>query len=527
MPDTQFEIQSDSPAAPGMMFWRIVGHETFSRPSAYELTVLSTNRRIDANDVLGRAFDVLIDFFDDHGSPHQRHCQGHAVRFMRIGQLGRYFEYRILLRSWFWLLTKRTNSRILQDQPVLDIAAAVFEDSPIKAIQKTQPDGVIDTHEPRPYCVQHQESDYRYLSRLFEDEGIYYWFDAHDAPGTMRLSDTSSVPHTALPATGTLPYAQQDASEARRDSIVRWIAARQLGSGQYASRDVYYEHIKTMLGNDANFAESHELADLEVFEYPGGYRSGEQAQAIRPVRADELESGYQLHWALTHWPDVGVGRTFTFQGDPDGANNGEYLIAACTFVVSHPGYEGLPEQDAPQQPVTAILRDALADDAVNAQRLEAFTRLLDDTPELQTHLRGSSAFVLTVLPAANAFKPPRLTPRVTMPGPQNAIVTGPEGEELHVDHMGRVKVQFHWDRYGKNDQNSTCWIRVSQPWAGKAWGGYFMPRIGQEVLVDFVNGDPDRPIIVGRMYNDDQPIPYGLPTQSGFKTRSTPGGGPG
>ncbi|MCL2345482.1 MAG: type VI secretion system tip protein VgrG [Desulfobulbus sp.] len=507
-----------------MKFWRIVGHETFSRPSFYELTVLSGNRQIKANDVLGRAFDVVIDFFGDDGNKHERHCQGHAVRFTRLGQAGRYFEYRIVLRSWFWLLTKRVNSRILQDKPVLDIAKAVFDDSPIKAIQKIKPDGMINPYDPRPYCVQHQESDYHYLSRLFEDECIYYWFDAHDIPDAMRLADESPVAHTSLPVSKTLEYAAENASEARHDCIVRWISAQQLDSGRYASRDVFYEHVKTLLSSESDVTKSHELDDLEIFEYPGGYRESYRADNSAPLRMDELESSYKRHWALTHWPDVGVGRTFTFQGDPDGTRDGDYLIAACTFVVSHPGYEGMPNQQTPQPSLTATLHEALADDAVNARRLDAFLELIDDTPELRTDGRGSSAFLITVLPAAFPFRPPRLTPRVTMPGPQNAIVTGPAGEELHVDNMGRVKVQFHWDRYGKKDENSTCWIRVSQPWAGKNWGGYFMPRIGQEVLVDFVNGDPDRPVIVGRLYNDDQPIPFDTPTQSGFRTRSTPGG---
>jgi type VI secretion system secreted protein VgrG len=138
---------------------------------------------------------------------------------------------------------------------------------------------------------------------------------------------------------------------------------------------------------------------------------------------------------------------------------------------------------------------------------------------------GASMFLLTVMPAERLFRAPRLTPRVTMPGPQTAIVVGPKGDELHVDDHGRVKVHFHWDRYDESNEKSTCWVRVSQPWGGKGWGGYFIPRIGQEVIVDFLNGDPDRPVIVGRVYNDDQPIPYKSPTQSGFKTRSTPGGG--
>ena len=146
------------------------------------------------------------------------------------------------------------------------------------------------------------------------------------------------------------------------------------------------------------------------------------------------------------------------------------------------------------------------------------------TPELDRPVRGNCVFLLTVLPADTPFRPQRLTPRVTMPGPQSAIVVGPKGEEIHADDFGRVKVHFHWDRYDESDEKSTCWVRVSQPWAGKNWGGYFIPRIGQEVIVDFLNGDPDRPIIVGRVYNDDQPIPFDSHTQSGFRTRSTPKG---
>lgn len=132
--------------------------------------------------------------------------------------------------------------------------------------------------------------------------------------------------------------------------------------------------------------------------------------------------------------------------------------------------------------------------------------------------------MLTVMPLDVPYRVPRLTPQVTMPGPQSAIVVGPAGNEIHADDFGRVKVHFHWDRYDSSDEKSTCWVRVSQPWAGKGWGGYFIPRIGQEVIVDFLNGNPDRPIIMGRVYNDDQPKPWESHTQSGFLTRSTPNG---
>jgi type VI secretion system secreted protein VgrG len=526
MADHAFRIESDSPAKDDLMFWRIVGHEALARPSTYELTVLSTNKAIDATDILGRAFDVVIEFEDADGGGHERHCQGHAVRFVRSGHVGRHFEYRITLRSWFWLLTKRTNSRILQDKKVLEVLDAVFEDSPIKRFKKTKTGNVIGTHTPRRYCVQHQESDYQFLSRLLEDEGIYYWFDAHDAPGTMHLSDASDLAHEKLPVVDTLHYALDGASEARHAEITRWVSARQFDTGKQASRDSDFKAIKKKLNLEIDASDDHELADFEEFEFPGGYFNGDDGENRTKWRGEELNARRDRHWAVTSWPDVAAGRSFKFEGDPDGTRNGDYVIAACTFMVSHHGYESVDASAAQPRHVHAVLADALQDDAVNADTLQVLEDLIAGTPVLNTAQPGASAFLITALPMERAFRPPRLTPRVTMPGPQTAIVVGPAGDELHVDDHGRVKVHFHWDRYDESNEKSTCWVRVSQPWGGKGWGGYFIPRIGQEVIVDFLNGDPDRPVIVGRVYNDDQPIPYKSPTQSGFKTRSTPGGGP-
>jgi type VI secretion system secreted protein VgrG len=523
MAEHEFRIESDSPVNGELMFWRIVGHEALARPSTYELTVLSKNKALDAKDILGRAFDVVIEFQDADDGKHERHCQGHAVRFVRAGHVGRHFEYRITLRSWFWLLTKRSNSRILQDKKVLEVLDAVFEDSPIKRFKKTKTANVIGTHNPRRYCVQHQEDDYQFLSRLLEDEGIYYWFDAHDAPGTMHLSDASDMAHDKLPVADTLRYVATDATEARHNEISRWVSARQFDTGTYASRDSNFKSIKKKLEAAGGEPDKNELAEFEAFEFAGGYFSGGDADDKGKLRGEEIVARRQRHWALTTWPDVAAGRSFKFEGDPDGTRDGDYIIAACTFVASHPGYESI-SHSTPTVPLEQILREALADDAVNAQALPALEALIADAPALRTSPQGTSTFLLTALPVDVPFRPPRLTPRVVMPGPQSAIVVGPAGEEIHADDFGRVKVHFHWDRYDKSDEKSTCWVRVSQPWAGKGWGGYFIPRIGQEVIVDFLNGDPDRPIIVGRVYNDDQPIPFGSHTQSGFRTRSTPKG---
>ncbi|MEJ8857884.1 type VI secretion system tip protein TssI/VgrG [Variovorax robiniae] len=522
--DLQFLIKSDSPANADLMFWTIVGQESLSRPSHYELTVLSTNEKIDAKDILGYAFDVVIEFLDKDGGKHERHCQGHAVRFMRKGAVGRYFEYRLTLRSWFWLLTKRLNSRILQDKKVLDILDATFEDSPIKRFKKVKSDKVIGTHNPLRYSVQHQESDYDYLSRLLEDEGIYYWFDAHDAPGTMYLADASDVAHKKLPVSNTLNYIPFGASEVRFNEISHWVDSRRLDTGKYDARDSDFKAVKKQLKATKADPDTHELADLEAFEFPGGFFRNDDTDDAGKVRMEELAARRRVNWAFTRWPDIAAGMDFTFHGHPMGEADTDYLCAACTFVVTHPGYEGLSENDGNVQRLGHVVLELLDDDPINAKWEAALHDLIRGHPDLIAPMRGNSAFMLTALPADTPFRPPRLTPRVVMPGPQSAIVVGPAGDEIHADDFGRVKVHFHWDRYDESNEKSTCWVRVSQPWAGKGWGGYFIPRIGQEVIVDFLNGDPDRPIIIGRVYNDDQPKPFDSHTQSGFRTRSTPKG---
>ncbi|MEJ8826775.1 type VI secretion system tip protein TssI/VgrG [Variovorax humicola] len=527
MAELQYLIKGDSPANAELMFWRIVGHEALARASMYELTVLSQNSAISAGDILGCAFDVVIEFKDSDGGKHERHCQGHAVRFTRATQVGRFFEYRIVLRSWFWLLTKRSNSRILQERPVLEVLDAVFEDSPIKRFKKTKSDNVVGTHAPHRYCVQYQESDYCFLSRLMEEEGIYYWFDAHENPGTMHLSDASDLGHKKLPVIDTLTFAANAASEARFNEITRWVSTHQFDTGKFASRDSDFKAISKELSADKGDPDTHELADLECFEFPGGYYDGDDTDNIARVRLDELVGRRHRHWALTGWPDVAAGRSFKFEGDPDGTRDGDYIIAACTFVISHPGYEGLDMME-PERSTSTVLQEALNDDPVNAGTRTVLDDLINSTPTLRFGPRGSSAFLLTVIPSASPWRPPRLTARRTMPGPQTAIVVGKQGEEIWTEKYGRVKVQFHWDRYGKHDENSSCWIRVSQPWAGKGWGSVSIPRIGQEVIVDFLEGDPDRPIITGRFYNADNMPPYKLPGDgvvSGLKSNTHKGKG--
>jgi type VI secretion system secreted protein VgrG len=521
--DTHFQLDSDSPAASSMLLWCIVGHETLSRPSHYELTVLSKKNDITAKEILGYLFDLVLKFQDKDGKEHERRCAGYATRFSRVGEVGRYFRYQISLQSWFGLLRKTSNCRIFQEKTVVECMKDIFLDNPIKTVAKFSESTLTNKHEKHRYCVQFNESDYKFASRLMEEEGIYYWFDSHGARNKMYIADTSSAVYFSLPATDTLKYQPSATSDARFNEIMRWIDYRHLESGMYHARDTDFKAIrKTLSLNAVGNPEEFELGHLLVKEYPAGMDRDADAEALSKQRIEEIDSRHERYWAQTRWPDVAVGRTFQFEGDPNKQADGEYLIATCSFVVSHPGLEGLNLREEPI-PLSTVMASAIADDAVNHDCLPAFQAVLDEFSELRAGTRGARAFLMTVIPNTQNYRISRLTPQVTMPGPQSAIVVGQEGEEIHTDEFGRVKVHFHWDQKA-SDENATAYIRVSQPWAGKGWGGYFIPRIGQEVIVDFLNGDPDRPIIMGRVYNDDQPIPYQSPTQSGFKTRSTPKG---
>jgi type VI secretion system secreted protein VgrG len=529
-----YEIESSSPASDKIKgFVQIMGHEALSMPSVYELTFISDSDDIRKKDILGHFFEVIITFEDDKGNKHKRHCHGHAVklRFNSEEKIEKYFIYRVSLVSWFGLLVQRVNSRIEQDMTVKEIFDLLIEEPPINQIKKVaQKLDINGKHDKRRYCVQFAESDYHYLARLLEDEGIYYWFDSHDEPGAMHLSDDSVSAHKPLPVHSKLRYQAVRNGDSRFNEIIEWEGASQFSAGSYSSNDSNFKEVRNNMQGTELVPNELELGDFEQFEFPGDHFDHLKASDKRKLRAERLAAERERHWAVTNWADVAVGRTFNFEGHQDAIKGKPYLIASCTLYISdpNPGGVSVPASGA-SVPISQLLGEFLQQHGFHREFLKDIRNFLLGAQALGPADRGSSAFVLSVLPpqveqAAIPFRPHFELKKPTMPGPQTAIVVGPEGKELHVDDMGRVKVQFHWDRKWHLNEKATAWIRVSQPWAGQNWGAYFIPRIGQEVIVDFLNGDPDRPIIVGRVYNDHQPIPYKSPTQSGIKTRSTPGG---
>jgi type VI secretion system secreted protein VgrG len=470
-----------TPLGPDVLLFRAMrGREELGRSPEWDLWALSTRGDINPGDLLGKSVTVAVAL---RGGG-QRYFNYYVVRVAQgTGLVGRYHEYRLTLRPWLWFLTRTTDCRIFQEKTVPDIVKEVFADHPAVAVFD---DGLTGTYCQREYCVQYRETDFDFLSRLLEEEGIYYYYEHEAGRHTLKLVDSYSG-HKALTHQATIPYYPPGRDvHAGEEYVHGWSCAQGIQPGAAAMREYDFTRPKADLAVKANLLEPHEQADYEWFEYPGEYRQTADGEHYARARIDEFHAQFELAEAACNVRDIAVGRLFTLANAPRRDHEREYLIISADYDLRDNAYETTPTAGA------------------------------------------EYACTLTALQSRQQFRPARLTPRPHVQGPQTAVVVGPGGEEIWCDKYGRVKVQFHWDRYGKKNENSSCWIRVSQPWAGGAWGAMAIPRMGQEVVVDFLEGDPDQPLITGRVYNADQMPPYALPankTQTGIKSRSSLGGG--
>jgi type VI secretion system secreted protein VgrG len=386
------------------------------------------------------------------------------------------------VRSWLWFLTRTADCRIFQEKTVPEIIKEVFADHSMAVFD----DGLTGTYIKREYCVQYRESDFNFVSRLMEEEGIYYYFEHGDGKHTLKLVD-SDTGHKKLDGKPSIAYHLPGRSLHGDEEYIQVFRQDQrIQPGLVATRSYDFAKPKADLGVKAQNIQKHESADYEWYDFEGDYIQTDNGDHLAQVRVDELHSEFELAEAECNVREIAVGRLFGFTNAPRKDQEKDYLIVSAEWDLQNNTYETVTQEDAVYH------------------------------------------CTMKVLQSKQQFRPARSTPRPTMGGPQTAVVVGPGGEEIYTDKYGRVKVQFHWDRYGKKDQNSSCWIRVSNPWAGANWGGMAVPRMGQEVVVDFLEGDPDQPIIIGRVYNADQMPPYALPanmTQTGIKSRSSKGGG--
>jgi type VI secretion system secreted protein VgrG len=439
------------------------------------LGLISEKPDLKPEDLLGKPVTVTVALRQDS----KRHFHGYVTRFGLGAHRGRYHGYQATVRPWLWFLTRTSDCRIFQEQTVPDIVKKVFEDHGIADFEFK----LFRPYRKWTYCVQYRESDYNFIARLLEHEGIYWYFKHTASAHKLVLVDSQSA-HDAAPGFESLPYFE-NAAEAPPDIdyISQWTFAREVKTGQVVTTSYDFERPSTSLEAEKKKQRSHELSDYEQFDFQGDYVQADDGTHWVDNRLDELQSRFELLRGSSNAQGLCSGHLLKMARHPRDDQNAEYLVTA---------------------------------ESVQAHQA---------TGESGNSHAFSCDF--SALPSAQQFRAPRRTPKPFVQGPQTAIVVGPGGDEIYTDKYGRVKVQFHWDRYGKKNEKSGCWVRVSHPWAGKNYGAIHIPRIGQEVVVDFLEGDPDQPLITGRVYNAEQMPPWDLPanaTQSGILTRSSKGG---
>jgi len=445
----------------------------------YEVDILSQDANIKLQDLLGQPLTVRLQL-DNNES---RHFHGYVSRFCQTGMLGKFYAYQASVRPWFWFLTRTSNCRIFQEKTVPEIIMQVFRDHGFSDFD----DLLNDNYRTWEYCVQYRETDYHFVSRLLEQEGIYYYFKHDENTHTLVLSDSSGS-HTPISNYEEIPYyALHDHRRAEIEHIYDWFVAQEVQTSTYILNDYNFKTPRANLEVKLSQFYEYENSQFEIFDYPGEYTSFAEGESYVRKRIEELNTQYEIIRGQTNARGLAVGALFSLNNFPRNDQNRKYLVISANYEIISNQYESGSESDG-------------------------------------TTFRCNFSAINSEI----EFRTPRETRQPKVQGPQTATVVGKSGEEIWTDKYGRVKVQFHWDREGKSDENSSCWIRVSHPTAGKSWGAVSIPRIGQEVIVDFLEGDPDRPIITGRVYNDIEKPPYPLPSGamvSGMKSNSTPGGG--
>ncbi len=463
-----------------LVFSRMTGAEQLGRLFEFHLELMSENDQIPLKDLLAQNVTVRLEL-PEGGT---RYFNGFVSHFSYVGWRRSLAHYQMTLRPWFWFLTRAADCRIFQDMSAPDIIKQVFRDHGFTDFQ----DYLSGSYRTWEYCVQYRETDFNFISRLMEQEGMYYYFSHENGKHLLVLADANSS-HNTFPDYATVPFYPPDIHDRRlRDHLYEWTLEQAVQPGRYALNDFDFKVPKKNLRSTASIPRPHVLSDFEIYDYPGEYVDSGEGNAYAKLRIEELQAQYETARAEGNAQGLATGYLFTLEKHPRSDQNKEYLITAASYELRSNEYE------------TEVGGQGGAYYGIN----------------------------LTAMDAKQPYRAPRLTPKPVVQGPQTAVVVGPAGEEIWTDEFGRVKCQFHWDRYGRADENSSCWIRVAQSWAGKKWGAMYIPRIGHEVIVEFLEGDPDRPIITGRVYNGENKPPYALPdkaTMSTLKSNSSKGGG--
>jgi len=412
-----------------------------------------------------------------------RYFNGLVSSFAQRRRIGRLARYEANVVPWLWLLTRTSDCRIFQDQKVPDIIKAIFGDHGLTDFD----DRLTRTYRQWEYCVQYRETDFNFVSRLMEQEGIYYFFDHENGKHKLVLCDSASA-HQTYPGYEEISYRPPEQAKTDIEHIHDWTIEKRVEPGSFTLNDFDFKNPKKALLTQSQITRQHLAADFAMYDYPGEYTEFGDGEHYARLRIEELHAQHEVGRGAADARGIAAGRTFTLIDYPRQDQCREYLVTSSSVTGQADEYDSKGNPSG----------------------------------------RGPLCLCsFATIPASDPYRTTRITPKPVIEGPQTAIVCGKAGEEIFTDKYGRVKVKFHWDRRSKADETSSCWIRVSQPWAGKKWGAMFIPRIGQEVIVEFLEGDPDRPIITGRVYNGDEMPPYTLPankTRSTIKSNSSKGG---
>lgn len=459
------------------MLRSFTAHEPLNGLYQYQITAVSENADINLDDLIGKTACVELELFPQG----QRYFHGYVSDFSYTGVEGNFSTYELTLRPFLWFLSKTADCRVFQNKDVKTIIKTLCAEHGFTDIQ----DKLIAAYRTWDYCVQYRESALNFISRLMEQEGIYYYFEHTAGKHTLVLADDISA-HKPFPGYEQVPLYLEDIENRHKvEHLSSWRCDKSLKTGKFTLTDYDFTKPKASLEVKSSIARAHAQAAYEYYDYPGEYSEAGDGEHYVKQRIQARQAGYETLSGSGSVRGFVPGYLFTLTESPRAAFNQQYLILS----VSH-----------------QLKMDAYASGANHFR--------------YATHLKALSA--------KEIFRPLQKTPKPSVRGLQSAVVVGPAGEEIYTDQYGRVKVQFHWDRLGKKDENSSCWVRVSHPWAGKHWGMIATPRIGQEVMISFLEGDPDQPLIVGRVYNYDQMPPYELPRQAavtGMKSDTHKGSG--
>lgn len=468
--------------AQGLLFRRLSGSEALSQSFVLQAELLSTDARIDRKSLLGKPVTFTLPTDGLLSAVNPRYINGKITQIgVRSEELDgvRYAVYGLTVEPDLWPMKRDRNLRIFQSQTVPQIVQTLLKEYGVNVETR-----LAGSYRVWEYCVQYQESSFDFISRLMELEGIYYFFRHEADKHTLVLCDAPDQ-HQSFPGYETIAYhVTPSGGSVTEEGVSQWALSESVTPGMYSTDDYDFRKPNAWMLQARQNPASPTPGSVDVYDWPGRFVEHGHGEYYARVRQEVWQVEHHMVSGSGTATGIAPGYTFALLNAPHFSDNGKYLVTSAHYDFEENSY---------------------ASGDVGATRHNIDFR---------------------VLPAAVTYRAKPETPWPKTHGPQTAKVVGPKGESIWTDKYGRVKVKFHWDRLAKGDDTSSCWVRVSSAWAGQGFGGVQIPRVNDEVVVDFINGDPDRPLIIGRVYNEASMPPWALPaaaTQMGFLSRSKDG----